>query len=227
VPKPVVERVRQPFVTAVFGGLWNFLRDRILLTATIVTILIYTGNTIVSNLNLYTREVFGEQPMLHAGNQNAMRFAFKMAAGLVLGWLLTRTNPKVGLVVTALLFVAAVLWAMVATPTTYLLVFGIYGAGELIGVYAPKYILSASRQEDTRRNMAFVTMMMAPAAPAGYLFGLISEVSGQWYGKAAGFRISFAVCAALMLAGVALAVAWLPARPGPQPRTRPDAPAPG
>ncbi len=57
-------------------------------------------------------------------------------------------------------------------------------------------------------------MMMAPAAPAGYLFGTISEVTGEWYGKAAGFRLSFAACAALMLLGVGLAITLLPARPG-------------
>jgi MFS family permease len=216
VPIPPVEAPRQPFAAAVFGGLWGFLRDRVLLTATVATILLYAGNTIAANLNLYTKEVFGEQPMLHAGYQNAARFAFKMTAGLLLGWLLTRASPKLGLVVTALLLAAAVLWAMFATPATYLLVFGIFGAGELVGVYAPNYILSASRKEDMRRNMAFVTMMMAPAAPAGYLFGTISDVAGAWYGKAAGFRISFAACLALVLAGALLAAALLPARPARQ-----------
>jgi hypothetical protein len=93
-------------------------------------------------------------------------------------------------------------------------VFGIYGAGELVGAYAPNYFLSASRTEDMRRNMAFVTMMMAPVAPAGYLFGAISDVFGQRYGKTAGFQISFAVCAAIMAAGILLAVIALPARPG-------------
>jgi MFS family permease len=213
VPAPAVEAVRQPFRKAVFGGLGDFLRDRVLLTATVVTILIYTGNTITANLNLYSKEVFGEAPMLRAGNQNAMRFAFKTAAGLLLGWLLTRTNPKVGLLTTSLLFLASVAWALVASAETYLLVFGIFGAGELVGVYAPNYILSASRKEDMRRNMAFVTMMMAPAAPAGYLFGLISDIGGVWFGKAAGFRISFAVCAGLMLTGIVLAAVLLPAKP--------------
>jgi MFS family permease len=214
VPLPAQDAVRRPFVQAVFGGLWDFLSDRLLLTATIVTILIYTGNTIDSNLNLYSKEVYGDAPMLHAGNQNAMRFGFKMIAGLLLGWVLTRTNPKVGLLLTAITFVGSLLWALVAPPAWYVLVFGIYGAGELVGAYAPNYILSASRQEDLRRNMAFVTMMMAPAAPAGYLFGTISDVFGKQYGKAVGFQISFAVCAALMAAGILLAIVALPARPG-------------
>jgi MFS family permease len=136
-----------------------------------------------------------------------------MAAGLLLGWLLTRTNPKVGLLVTSLVFVAAVGWALVAAAQTYLFVFGAYGAGELVGVYAPNYILSFSRKADMRRNMAFVTMMMVPAAPAGYLFGLISDECGARYGKATGFHVSFVVCALIMLTGIVLAVVRLPARP--------------
>ncbi len=220
VVEPETEPVRRPFLETVFGGLWDFLRNRVLLTATVVTILVYTGNTITGNLNLYSQEVYGESPMFRAGYQNTARFAFKMAAGLLLGWLLSRTNPKIGLLATALTFTASLLLAMVASAETYFLVFGIYGAGELVGVYAPNYILSASPKEDIRRNMAFVTMMMAPAAPAGYLFGMISDQFGAIYGKAAGYQISFAVCAAIMLVGIVLAIVMLPARPGGDKVTR-------
>jgi MFS family permease len=213
VPLPASESVREPFLESVFGGLLDFLKNPVLRMASIVTVLLYVGNTIISNMNLYSQEVFGDSPTLHAGYQNAARFFFKMMAGLSLGWLLTRTNPKIGLLATGLTFLASVLLAMVATAETYLLVFGIYGAGELVGVYAPNYILSASRPEDMRRNMAFTTMMMAPAAPAGYLFGVISGTGGAWWGKAAGFRASFATCAAIMLVGIVLAVIKLPARP--------------
>jgi hypothetical protein len=160
--------------------------------------------------------------MLHAGYQNAMRFGFKVFAGLLLGLVLTLTNPKAGLLLTAFTFVGSVVWAMVAPPAGYLLVFGLYGAGELVGAYAPNYILSASRKEDLRRNMAFVTMMMAPAAPAGYVFGTISDVLGRHYGKAAGFQISFAACAAVMAVGILLAVVALPARPGTGPSGQDD-----
>lgn len=216
VPRPETDAVRQPFVPAVFGGLIDFLRNPVLRMATIVTILLYAGNTIVSNMNLYSEQVFGDAPMLHAGYQNATRFFFKMIAGLALGWLLNETNPRAGLLATGLIFLASVLLAMVATAETYLLVFGLYGAGELIGVYAPNYILSASNKQDMRRNLAFVTMMMAPAAPAGYLFGKISGAFGDWWGKTAGFKMSFAVCDVVMMTGIVLAALKLPARPCPE-----------
>jgi MFS family permease len=216
VPPPEAEMVREPFVRTVFGGLWDFLKNPVLLTAAVATILIYTGNTITSNLNLYTKAVFGDAPMLHAGNQSAVRFLFKAPAGLLLGWLIARTSPKLGLLATALISIASLGWAMAAPAELYLLTFGIYGAGELVGVAAPNYILSASRPEHIRRNMAVATMLMAPAAPTGYLFGIIADVCGAHYGMAAGYRISFAVCAGIMLGGIVLAAVKLPARPAPE-----------
>jgi MFS family permease len=102
---------------------------------------------------------------------------------------------------------------MAATGKLYLVAFGLYGAGELVGVYAPNYILSASAPGEIRRNMAIVTMMMAPAAPAGALFGAISDHYGRIYGAATGYRVSFAVCAAVVSAGILLALVALPARP--------------
>ncbi len=213
VPLPAADAVRQPFLESVFGGVWNFLHDRILLTATVVTILVYTGNTIASNLNLYTTAALGAEPAQYAGLQNALRFGFKTAAGFLLGWLLTKTNPKQGILVTAAIYVAALAWAMLARGPWYLVAFGLYGAGELVGVYAPNYILSASAPAEIRRNMALVTMMMAPAAPAGTLFGAVSDYYGRLYDPATGFRISFAACAAAILTGILLALFALPAWP--------------
>lgn len=213
VPLPAEDAERQPFFKSVFGGIWNFLNDRVLLTAAAVTIFVYTGNTIASNLNLYTSEVLEARPEQYAGLQNALRFGFKTAAGVLLGWLLTKTSPKQGIVTTAAIYVAALGWAMLASGKLYLVAFGLYGAGELVGVYAPNYILSASAPSDIRRNMAIVTMMMAPAAPAGALFGAISDHYGRIYGAATGYRVSFAVCAAVVIAGILLALVALPARP--------------
>ncbi len=82
-----------------------------------------------------------------------------------------------GLLATAAIFLLAQVWALFATGPLYLVAFGIFGAGELIGVYAPNYIVSASSQKDLRRNTAFLTLLMAPAAPAGYLFGAIVDLS--------------------------------------------------
>ena len=94
-------------------------------------------------------------------------------------------------------------------------------AGELVGVYAPNYILSASPPSRMRRNMAFVTMLMAPAAPTGYLFGAISDhirenkitAFGATDSTTFGFQASFAVCACLMTLGLVLTLFLLPARP--------------
>ena len=65
-----------------------------------------------------------------------------------------------------------------------------------------------------RRNMALVTLMMAPAAPAASLFGAISDRVGRLYGPAVGFRTSFAACAGVMVLGILVALS-LPARPEP------------
>jgi MFS family permease len=199
--------VREP----ILSGLLEFLSTPVLARATAVTILLYVGNTITANMNLYTEYVLSENPESYVGYQNALRFFCKGIAGLSLGWLLTRSNPRVGILVTGMLFVASQLWALFVPGICYLFAFGIFGAGELVGVYAPNYILAASSPRHLRKNMAFVTMMMAPAAPAGYLFGAIATNSAL--DPAAGFRLSFLVCTGILVAGLVLAVVLLPKRP--------------
>ena len=196
--------------------------QRVLLIATLVTVLVYSGNVIPSNMNLYSSEALGDLPEKYAGVQNMLRFGFKVFAGALLGWVLTRTNPRVGIVATSSIFVFAQIWAMFVTGPWYLVAFGLHGAGELIGVYAPNYIVSASRPDELRRNMAFVTMLMVPAAPAGYLYGAIVDgvKRAGWTAlgmnsASLGFRLSFLVCGSLILSGIVLAIALLPARPKP------------
>ena len=200
----------------------DILTQRTLLIATIVTILVYSGNTIPSNMNLYSEVVLGDLPEKFAGLQNSLRFSFKVAAGLFLGWLLTKTSPRAGILTTAGIFVAAQVWAIFASGKAYLIAFGIYGAGELAGVYCPNYILSASRKEDYRRAMAFVTMLMVPAAPTGYVFGAIVDGLEPQHGAATAFRVSFGTCAVLILSGIVLAIALLPARPAPSGNSQQD-----
>jgi MFS family permease len=213
-------------VVAFVAHFRSVLQYRILLLATVVTILVYAGNVIPSNMNLYSGEALGDLPEKYAGVQNMLRFGFKVVAGAMLGWLLTRTNPRVGLLATASIFLLAQIWAMCVTGPWYLVAFGIHGAGELVGVYAPNYIVSASRRDQLRRNMAFVTMLMVPAAPAGYLFGAIVDAvkSSGWTAlgmnsTALGFRLSFLVCGLFILTGIVMAVLLLPAKPGPEEAT--------
>jgi hypothetical protein len=213
-------------VGAATGFVYHFrsvLQQRILLLATIVTILMYAGNVIPSNMNLYSEQVLGNIPEKYAGVQNMLRFGFKVIAGTVLGWLLTRTSPRAGLLATGLIFLGAQLWAIFVTGPWYLVAFGIHGAGELVGVYAPNYIVSASRRDELRRNMAFMTMMMVPAAPAGYLYGALVDAARQsnWTAlgmnsTAFGFRLSFIVCGTFILSGIIMALYCLPAKPRPQ-----------
>jgi hypothetical protein len=174
------------------------------------------GNAISANMNLYSPSALGDSPDKYAGIQNALRFGFKVFAGIGLGWLVTKTNPKAGLLTTATLYVFAQLWAMFATGPWYLLAFGIYGTGELAGVYAPNYILAASRKSEIRRNQAFHTLMMMPAAGAAAMFGVIAQNVGDPPGSAIGFRTSFAVCAALMATGILITLWKLPADPRPE-----------
>jgi MFS family permease len=199
------------------------LQQRLLLLVTVVTILVWAGNGIPSNMNLYSEEVLGNLPEKYSSVQNMLRFSFKMATGLAMGWILTRTSPRTGVLVTATIFLAAQVWGLFVTGPWYLLAFGIYGAGELVGAYAPNYIVSASRPDELRRNMAFMTLLMVPAAPLGYLFGAIvdSVKAAGWtaYGMTSvtlGFRLSFLVCALLTLCGIILAVTMLPAKPRPE-----------
>jgi MFS family permease len=211
--------------SAALSFVWHFrslLRQRVLLLATIVTILVYAGNVIPSNMNLYSEQVLGNIPEKYAGVQNMLRFGFKVIAGTLLGWFLTRTNPRAGILATSTIFLAAQIWAILVTGPWYLIAFGLHGAGELVGVYAPNYIVSASHRNELRRNLAFVTMLMVPAAPAGYLYGSIVDFVSQsgWQvmgmnSKALGFRLSFCTCAVFILCGIILAIIKLPARPRP------------
>jgi hypothetical protein len=218
VPLPDREVERTTFFRGVFGGIGEFARNRVLRRAAIVTILLYLGNTINSNLNLYSQQALGDDPDKFAGQQNALRFAFKFAAGLALGWILTRTNPRAGIIVTGLLYIGALLWAIFVTGPWYLVTFGIYGAGELVGVYAPNYILSASPKARIRQNMALMQLIMVPTAPAGTAFGRIAQSFGERWSLADGFRLSFAICAGLMALGLAIALLFLPPRPRPADR---------
>ena len=201
----------------------SILQQRLLLLATLVTVLVYAGNVIPSNMNLYSEQVLGNIPEKYAGIQNMLRFGFKVVAGSLLGWMLMKTSPRAGILATSLTFLTAMIWAMLVSGPWYLVAFGLHGAGELVGVYAPNYIVSASRSDQMRRNMAFVTMLMVPAAPAGYLYGAIVDAvkrSGTTLmgmnSETLGYRLSFAACAVFILAGIVLAVCALPARPRPE-----------
>jgi hypothetical protein len=238
IPRPAHEPIRQPFLTGVFGGFGKFLGSRPVLLAMIVAVLMLAGYTIISNMTLYTKEILGEAPSQYAGYQNTVRFACKAFTGVLLGWLLTRTHPKAGVLITATAGLAAVLWALAAprqwfvfgfgpagrgdltdfhlmgAVPVFLLSFGLLGAGELFGIYVTNYILCCSPKAQMRRYMAFTMLTLFPAAPAGVLFGWISDQYTH-DAPAFGFRLSFAAAAVFICVGILLAL-LLPARPRPE-----------
>jgi ABC-type phosphate transport system permease subunit len=116
---------------------------------------------------------------------------------------------------TAAFFVLAQLWAINMTGPEYLAAFGLFGMGELIGVYVPNYILSASRKADVRRNMALATLVAVPSAVFGPIFGAVTDYFRHRGVPDVGFLASFGLCAAIMAAGMVIALVRLPARPVP------------
>jgi hypothetical protein len=197
-----------------FAGLAGFFGDPLLRRAALASILIYAAPLCVANFTLYTREAMGELPSDLVMYQSALRFGTKAVTGLLLGWLLAKTHPLAGLVATGCLCLTAPLYACWATGLAYLATFQIYGAGELSGVYSPNYILAASRPADIRRNLACEKILAAVAAPFGLLFGRIADAVGKAFDPSAGFRASFLACAAIVGAGVLLALT-LPRWPQP------------
>jgi MFS family permease len=197
------------------SGLAEFWNNPLLLRISVVTILLYVGNTIVANLTLNTKQAMTSDPTQYVMVQTAMRFGTKALAGMLLGWLVGRTNPRAGLLATGAVYLLAPTYAAFATGLAYLATFPIYGAGELVGVYAPNYLLAASRPRDLRRNMAFANLLMVPAAPLGLVFGAVSDLVARQSTPAAGYRASFLLCSAIMALGLLLAWFWLPRRPRP------------
>lgn len=213
VPKPTIEPPRQPWVKSVFGGLGDFARDRLLLTAALAYVLVYSGHEILQNLSLYAKEALGEEPSKYAGIQMSLRFGCKIFAGFALAWLLMRTHPKALLIVTAGLMLLSVLWAMTVPGMWYLAAFGIAGAGELFGVYYLNYIERCSAPSQTRRNIGFASMATMLAGLAPVLYGSISDAFDN---KLFGFQMSFAASIAVLALTIVLVVAKLPAQPRPQ-----------
>lgn len=213
-PSATVDGRETPSASGLPAALAGFFGDPTLRRVAIAAVLIYAATTIVSNLTLYTGDAMGGQPSDRVMYQSALRFGTKAVAGLLLGLLVARTNPRAGLLATGFCLLASPLYAMTATGMAYLATFQIYGAGELFGVYTPNYILAVSSRRDIRRNLACDRMLPAIAAPFGLLFGGIADLVGTTAGRASGFRASFLTCAAIVGTGLAVALT-LPRRSRP------------
>lgn len=208
IPAPSTEVTREPLISGVLGGLGGFLKNRLLMLTTLAFLLVILGNTmILPSVVLYTKQVLGEEPQVYAGYQFALRFAFKMVAGLLLGWVLAKTYPRAGLLATTSLTLAGLLWALMVPGKWYLVCFGILGAGELYGVYYPNYLISSSPTARVRRNLAYAQLLALPASLTPVAFGWISDNFG--------LRHSIEIAAILSVCTILLVQLALPRRPAP------------
>jgi hypothetical protein len=206
VPMPKVEIQREPLWSGVFGGLGRFLENRLLILATLAFLLVLMGqDSIHPSVSLYTKEAIGEAAEKYVGFQFALRFSFKVVAGLLLGWLLVKTHPKAGLLATTSLCLLGLAWALSVSGRWYLVCFGILGAGELYYVYYQNYLISCSPKSMVRRNLAYANLLMLPSALAPIIYGAISD--------AVGLRSSILSAMALLLAVLVLVQCALPKRP--------------
>ena len=209
IPLPAVEAKRGSFRQAIWGGIESVYKNRILFLACVAYVLMYCGIMVQNNMSIFTREAVGRPAEALAGYELALRFSFKMAAGLFLGWLLTRTNPKVPMLVTAGLQIAGVLWVLFVPGYWFLLAFGINGAGELFGAYYVNYPVCCSAKSEVRRNVALITFFSAAVGLAPVAYGWISD---KW-----GLRASFWASLVLLLLTTAMVAFKLPAHPQPPP----------
>ena len=215
VPQPAVELVRKPFFHGVFGGFGDFLRTRWIAVTIVAYLLVYAGYSIMPTITLSTNTATGVAAQHLVGYQNALRFGGKVIAGFFLGWLLMRTHPKANLLVTAILVLVGVLWALAVPGKWFLLSFGILGAGELFGAYFPNYILCCSVTAKIRRNLAFSSLIIMPVGFAPLLYGRIADFFGSLGDERLGFQMSFSAAIALLVVAIALVLFRLPRHPMP------------
>ena len=208
IPLPAVDVERESFHTALIGGFKAFLGHRILLIASLAYLLVYCANTVQINMSLFTMEAVGKNPEELAGYQLLLRFSFKILSGFLLGWLLTRTNPKMPLLVTTGLQIAGVIWVLTVPGYWFLLAFGINGAGELFAVYYLNYTMLCSAKSQIRRNLSFLTLISSLVGLAPVMYGWISDT---W-----NIRASFWTALAILLFTIVMVIVKMPARPQPR-----------
>ena len=200
---PGVEQ-RQLFFPFVFGGLWDYVRQRRFYMLIITYVVCQAAWYCYTNASLNVRDALGIEPKSVAGTIQALRFGGKMIAGLLLGLLVARRGAKAGAVATTVITALAVLSLFGFKGERYLFAFALFGAGELAGLYYPNYNVSASRPQFVKRNASLFALV-------GLLIGFLPTGHGRladnW-----GFQTSFkaALIAGLVAILLVLALPHLP-----------------
>ncbi|MBL8850366.1 MAG: hypothetical protein JNG89_11865 [Planctomycetaceae bacterium] len=187
------------------AGLRQFIGNRIVWYAVLLYVLVYSGgNAILSNVSLQAQSETGDESNT-LGIQTLLRFGAKAVIGFLLGFLLSRANPRAPLLATTGLLLAGMAWALGISGDWFLACFGLLGAGELFGAYFPNYITAASKKRFVRINLAYMNVLGFLVGFSALAFGLISD----WWGRTA----SFYVASGMLLLAIVLIVQLLPAQP--------------
>jgi MFS family permease len=193
---PLPEESRPPLFPYLRQSFREYATFRPLVLVWVAYLLWYSTLMAMPNLSLYTKQAIGRDPKDLSGLVMAIRFGSKAVAGYVLGVLNIRYGIRAPLIATVLLLGTALLWAWIAPGYSYLLAFGLMGAGELGGAYFPNVLLSLSSSVNGARNMSILNLAAPVASPSPALHGLLTD---HW-----GFPASFALGIA-----TALAAFWL------------------
>jgi MFS family permease len=162
----------------------------------------------VANLSLYTREAVGRDPKELSGLIMAIRFGCKSAGGFILGLLAVRYGLRSSVLATIGFFAAGMAWAWAAPGHTYLVVFGLLGAGELGGAYIPNLGMTLSPVAAGARNLSILTLATPASSFAPALHG--------WLTDRLGFHASFIFGLTTALLALALVLRIEPVKPAAQ-----------
>ncbi|MBN1342600.1 MAG: hypothetical protein JXQ73_07970 [Phycisphaerae bacterium] len=195
---------REPFIVFIVGGLKSFLTSRTLIALGIAYVLFYAALVAMNNAMLNVESVLGVEPKQMTGWCSALRFGAKGLAGLGLGLLLARYGARSPALATSLALVMANVWTMVVPGYAYLVAFGLFGAGELGGLYYPHYLAAASRPDRLKRNIAIYQIVGTLGSAGAAVLGFVAD---HWGTTAS---MGLAVC----IASVAMFIfLMLPAKP--------------
>jgi len=188
-------------VNEIATGMRQFVRNRAVWVAVVLYVVVYSGgNAIFSNVSLHAQAVLPDESET-LGIQSFLRFGCKAIAGVLLGLLLARSNPRA----TTAILLAGMGWALGSSGWWFMATFGLLGAGELFGAYFPNYITTASEKRFVRVNLAYMNVLSVLIGFSSLAFGVISDAFGR--------IASFQVATLVLLAALVLIYALLPADP--------------
>jgi hypothetical protein len=187
--KAVVER--EPLVPYLFGGAWDFIRQRHFLILTVSFILVSMALYVMNNASLYLKEASGLIPEKLAGKAVALRFGGKVLCGLWLGVIYSRLGPRAAVLTTVLLVNTAVLWTMNVRGYAYLAAFALFGGGELLGAYYYTYVVAGSPPQLVKRNTALLNLAYVAVSLGPFFLGMVAD----HFGLPASFKAGLGVAA--------------------------------